>query len=170
MNKSKCVRLLMLIFALTLTGCTALDVLLEENVSNQDSYTEEPIYNEESQQDVKEIEEDEFYFTPEDVALYLYTFDELPLNYLTKEEARELGWVASEGNLWDVADGMVIGGDYFGNREGLLPEEQGRDYYEADVNYFGGFRGAERLVYSDDGLIYYTDDHYDSFTLLYGEE
>ena len=116
------------------------------------------------------LEEDALYYTPEDVALYLYTFDELPLNYLTKEEARELGWVASEGNLWDVADGIVIGGDYFGNREGLLPEDPNRDYYEADVNYFGGFRGAERLVYSDDGLIYYTDDHYDSFTLLYGEE
>ena len=116
------------------------------------------------------LEEDALYYTPEDVALYLYTFDELPLNYLTKEEARELGWVVSEGNLWDVADGMVIGGDYFGNREGLLPEDPNRDYYEADVNYFGGFRGAERLVYSDDGLIYYTDDHYDSFTLLYGEE
>ena len=65
---------------------------------------------------------------------------------------------------------MLIGGDYFGNREGLLPEEDGRDYFEADVNYDGGYRGAERLVYSNDGLIYYTDDHYDSFQQLFGED
>jgi len=58
----------------------------------------------------------------------------------------------------------------FGNREGLLPEADGRTWYECDVNYMGGFRGAERLLYSSDGLIYYTDDHYASFTLVYGEE
>jgi guanyl-specific ribonuclease Sa len=65
---------------------------------------------------------------------------------------------------------MVIGGDRFGNREGLLPESDGRKYFECDVAYEGGYRGAERLVYSNDGLIYYTPDHYESFTLLYGEE
>lgn len=107
------------------------------------------------------------YYTPEEVALYLYVFVELPPNFLTKDEARDLGWVSSEGNLWDVADGMCIGGDIFGNREGLLPEEAERVYYECDVNYSGGFRGSERVVFSDDGLIYYTGDHYESFELLY---
>ena len=74
----------------------------------------------------------------------------------------------NKGNLWDVADGMSIGGDRFGNREGILPE--GENYRECDVNYAGGYRDAERLVYStDDFDIYYTADHYESFELLYGE-
>ena len=63
---------------------------------------------------------------------------------------------------------MSIGGDYFGNWEGLLPEDY--DYYEADINYEGGYRNAERIVYSEEGLIFYTDDHYASFEQLYGEE
>ncbi len=107
------------------------------------------------------------YRTDEDVALYLELFEELPPNYLTKAEAYDLGWVPEEGNLWEVTDEMTIGGDRFGNREGLLPESRGRQYYEADVNYYGGRRNAERLVYSNDGLIYYTSDHYASYTKLY---
>lgn len=107
------------------------------------------------------------YSTPEEVALYLYVFVELPPNFLTKDEARDLGWVSSEGNLWDVTDEMSIGGDEFGNREGLLPDDGVRVYYECDVNYCGGFRGSERIVFSDDGLIYYTGDHYESFDQLY---
>lgn len=107
------------------------------------------------------------YSTPEEVALYLYVFVELPPNFLTKDDARALGWVSSDGNLWEVTDRMSIGGDIFGNREGLLPEADERVYYECDVNYFGGFRGSERVVFSDDGLIYYTNDHYETFTQLY---
>lgn len=107
------------------------------------------------------------YSTPEEVALYLYVFVELPPNFLTKDEARDLGWVSSDGNLWEVTDEMSIGGDTFGNREGLLPEDGVRVYYECDVNYYGGFRGSERIVFSDDGLIYYTADHYESFEQLY---
>jgi ribonuclease len=114
--------------------------------------------------------EDGSYSTPEKVAEYLHFYGHLPQNYLTKQEAKALGWAASQGNLWEVAEGKSIGGDHFGNREGLLPEADGRTWYECDVNYMGGFRGAERLLYSSDGLIYYTDDHYASFTLVYGEE
>ena len=148
---------------LALTGCAELEAVLDEVIQEDFEETAGEIRNE-------AIDEDGYYSTPEDVALYIHTYDELPDNYLTKEEARELGWEASEGNLWEVTDEMLIGGDYFGNREGLLPEEDGRDYFEADVNYEGGYRGAERLVYSNDGLIYYTDDHYDSFQQLYGED
>lgn len=107
------------------------------------------------------------YYLPDEVALYLHAFEELPPNYITKSEAQDYGWDSREGNLWDVAYGFCIGGDRFGNREGLLPKEKGRQYYEADVNYEGGFRGGERLVFSNDGLIYYTADHYESFELLY---
>lgn len=109
------------------------------------------------------------YSTKDEVAAYIHQFNELPPNYLTKDEAEALGWDNSEGNLWEVTDGMSIGGDVFGNREGLLPKQAGRTYYEADIDYAGGFRGAERIVYSDDGLIFYTDDHYESFEQLYGE-
>ena len=117
-----------------------------------------------------EIREDEEYSSKEDVALYLSLYEHLPDNYITKSEAKKLGWVSSEGNLWDVAPGKSIGGDTYGNREGILPEKKSRKYYECDVNYTGGFRTSERIVYSNDGLIYYTEDHYNSFEQLYGEE
>lgn len=115
------------------------------------------------------IEFGEAYSSTDEVAAYLNVFEELPPNYLTKAEAKELGWVSSEGNLWNVTAQMSIGGDYFGNYEGLLPEED--SYREADVNYKGGYREAERIIFSDDGDIYYTPDHYQTFELLYkGDE
>lgn len=118
-----------------------------------------------SQTEVYTLDEDGFYSTPEDVALYIYTYGDLPDNFITKEEARALGWDSTKGNLWEVADGMSIGGDRFGNYEELLPTED--RYTECDVNYAGGFRGSERIVFSDDGDIYYTGDHYQSFEQLY---
>lgn len=121
----------------------------------------------ESASETKKVVEGETYSTPEEVAAYLHEYKELPPNYLTKRKAAEKGWDNSQGNLWEVTDQMSIGGDHFGNYEELLPEENGRQYYEADVNYEGGYRGPERLVYSDDGLIYYTADHYETFEQLY---
>ncbi|HLR92171.1 MAG TPA: ribonuclease domain-containing protein [Atopostipes sp.] len=112
------------------------------------------------------VQEGEPYTGAQEVVDYLDAYGELPPNYLTKEEARELGWEASEGNLWDVAPEASIGGDYFGNFEGLLPEAEERDYFEADINYEGGYRNAERLVFSNDGLYFYTEDHYESFEEL----
>lgn len=87
----------------------------------------------------------------------------LPEYYLTKNEARKQGWIASQGNLCKVLPGKAIGGDRFGNREGLLPQKEGRIWYEADLNYDCGRRGAHRLLFSDDGLIYVTGDHYKTF-------
>ena len=100
----------------------------------------------------------------------LNEFGHLPENYITKKEAQSLGWNSKEGNLDEVAPGKSIGGDYFGNYEGALPEADGRTYHECDIDYEGGRRNAKRIVYSDDGLIYYTEDHYETFELLYGEE
>ncbi len=115
------------------------------------------------------IDEDGWYYTAIDVSLYLYTYGHLPDNYITKSEARELGWEG--GSVERFAPGYAIGGDKFGNREGLLPKASGRQYYECDIDTNGAdSRGAKRIVYSNDGLIYYTDDHYESFRLLYGEE
>lgn len=114
------------------------------------------------------IDADGSYTTKEDVALYIHTYGCLPNNFITKNEARDLGWEG--GGLEDYAPGMCIGGDRFGNYEGLLPDAPGRTWTECDIGTLGkSSRGAKRIVFSNDGLIYYTDDHYESFTLLYGE-
>ena len=113
-----------------------------------------------------QLDPDGRYTTMEDVALYIHTYGCLPANFMTKNEARELGWEG--GGLEEYAPGMCIGGDRFGNYEGLLPED--RTYTECDIDTLGAdSRGAKRIVFSDDGLIYYTEDHYESFQLLYGE-
>ena len=116
------------------------------------------------------ITEDGTYTSKDEVAAYIYEYGHLPSNYITKKEAKALGWVSSEGNLNEVAPGMSIGGDYFGNYEGNLPEADGRDYHECDIDFDGTYRNGKRIVYSNDGLIYYTEDHYETFELLYGEE
>lgn len=109
------------------------------------------------------------YTSKEDVALYLYLYGELPDNFITKSEAERLGWEG--GSVERYAPGKCIGGDKFGNREGLLPKASGRQYYECDIDTLGAdSRGAKRIVFSNDGLIYYTDDHYESFELLYTKE
>lgn len=97
------------------------------------------------------------------VVAYLKEHGKLPEYYITKSEARDLGWIASKGNLCELLPGKAIGGDYFGNREGKLPTQKARKYYEADLNYDCGRRNADRVVYSNDGLIFLTFDHYKSF-------
>ena len=115
------------------------------------------------------VEEGKNYSSKDEVAEYLHKYKELPPNFITKKEAGALGWKSSDGNLWEVTEKASIGGDVFGNREGLLPKKKDRVYYECDINYQGGYRGAERIVFSNDGLIFYTSDHYESFEELYGE-
>lgn len=110
-----------------------------------------------------DVEEGGRYDGMEEVAIYLTFFEELPDNYLTKKEAQALGWESRKGNLWDVAYGCSIGGDRFGNYEGLLPEAKGRKWTECDIDFDGSYRNGKRIVFSNDGLIYYTDDHYESF-------
>ena len=115
------------------------------------------------------LPEDGVYTTKEDVALYIHLYGHLPDNFITKKEAEKLGWPG--GSLEPYAPGMCIGGSRFGNYEGLLPEAEGRSYTECDIDTLGAkSRGAKRIVFSNDGLIYYTEDHYESFELLYGEE
>ena len=116
-----------------------------------------------------ELPEDGVYTSKEDVALYIYLYGRLPDNFITKKEAEKLGWPG--GSLEPYAPGKCIGGSRFGNYEGLLPEAEGRTYTECDIDTLGAkSRGAKRIVFSNDGLIYYTEDHYASFELLYGEE
>ena len=112
------------------------------------------------------LDEDGSYTSKEDVALYVHTYGHLPSNFIPKKEAEAAGWQG--GPLDKVLPGMSIGGDRFGNYEGKLPKAKGRKWTECDLNTLGArTRGAERLIFSNDGLIYYTPDHYESFELLY---
>ena len=116
------------------------------------------------------LPEDGQYDDKDNVALYIHLYGKLPSNYVTKKDAEALyGW---QGGALDViAPGKAIGGSYYGNYEGLLPDADGREWTECDIGTIGQTkRGAERIVFSNDGLIYYTPDHYESFELLYGEE
>ena len=120
-------------------------------------------------QDAPQVAEDGWYSSKEDVALYIHLYGHLPDNYVTKEEARELGWTGGSVERW-AGEGTAIGGSRFGNYEGLLPEAEGRGYTECDIDTVGSSsRGAKRIIFSNDGLVYYTGDHYESFELLYGE-
>ncbi|MBQ8556424.1 MAG: FMN-binding protein [Clostridia bacterium] len=105
--------------------------------------------------------------TPQGIADYLFEHGELPDNFITKKEAQSLGWDSSYNYVSDVAPGKSIGGDRFGNYEELLPDKKGRTWYEADCYYTEGKRNAHRILFSSDGLVYYTDDHYESFTQMF---
>ena len=116
------------------------------------------------------VTEDGWHQSKEEVAVYLATYGRLPMNYITKRQAQDMGWVSSRGNLYEVAPGASIGGDRFGNYEGSLPDAKGRSWKECDIDYNRGTRNAKRILFSNDGLIYYTEDHYNTFTRLLVEE
>ena len=112
-------------------------------------------------------DENGVYTGKDEVALYIHTYGHLPSNFIKKKDAEAKGW--DGGSLEAVLPGMCIGGDYFGNYEGLLPKAKGRRWTECDIDTLGKrSRGYKRIVFSNDGLIYYTADHYESFELLYG--
>lgn len=163
---------LALTLAFSLAGCrrgespapspTAELTLVSPGVSPEPAATADPKGNTES------LDANGSYDSMEDVALYIHTYGELPDNYMTKDEARDLGW--NGGSLERYAPGMCIGGDRFSNWEGQLPKANGRVWTECDVDTLGeSSRGAKRIVFSNDGLIYYTDDHYENFQLLYDD-
>lgn len=142
------------------------ETLEETNNQTKDNDTNINKEKADNKDEFSVINENESYYTKEDVSKYIYKYKKLPNNYIKKSEAKKIGWKPSKGNLWDVTDKKVIGGDTFGNREGNLPK--GYKYFEADVNYNGGHRNAHRLVYTLDGpIVYYTGDHYKSFEVLY---
>lgn len=112
------------------------------------------------------VTENGAYTAKEEVAVYLARFGGLPDNYLTKKQAQALGWDSRAGNLGQVAPGKSIGGDRFGNYEGNVPDASGRTWTECDIDAAAGYRNGKRIVFSNDGLIYYTDDHYEHFTQI----
>ena len=104
------------------------------------------------------------------IADYLFEYGKLPDNFIRKRDAQALGWDGRYNYVSDVAPGKSIGGDYFGNYEKKLPVVEGRKYYEADCFYQGGSRNAYRIIYSNDGHVWYTGDHYNTFTELFPTE
>lgn len=172
--------LLAALMLLGLTACGEEIAGLAENVFSEPGITEtavsEEIPDEPETPEAPEAEADtgtsgsavtegEYYYDLEHVVLYLDRYGVLPDNYITKDEARALGWEG--GSVENYLDGAAIGGDRFGNREGLLPEASGRSYTECDIDTDGqSSRGAKRLVFSNDGLYFYTEDHYETFDEL----
>ncbi len=145
----------------------AKEALSSETVSGQAKEDSKPAKEEsKSAKENPAIDEDGWYDSKDEVALYIHTYEHLPGNYITKKEAQKLGWPG--GSLEPYAPGKSIGGDYFGNYEKKLPKVKGVDYHECDIGTAGRkSRGAKRIIFSDDGRIYYTDDHYETFTQLY---
>ncbi len=163
-------RLLVLMGAFTLVLFILTPVFTEEAQTRENEANEVYVEDGIALNDDTIVEYGESYYTKDEVALYLYAFVELPPNYISKNDAMDLGWDSRLGNLWQVSYGAAIGGSRFGNYEGHLPKSKGRRYYECDVfedEYDGGYRGPCRIVFSNDGLIYYTGDHYETFELLY---
>ena len=139
-----------------------------ENQPETDDTKSTETESETTEPDEVTLDIDGIYDSRDDVALYLHIYGYLPKNYITKAEAKALGWEG--GSVEKYAPGKCIGGGRFGNFEGLLPDKDGCTWTECDINTLGASsRGAERIVFSNDGLIYYTPDHYESFELLYGE-
>lgn len=135
----------------------------------EETVVEETQASEATEPETPALDENGSYNTKEEVALYIHQYGHLPSNYISKKEAEKLGW--SGGSLEKFAPGKSIGGSRFGNYEGILPQKDGRTYTECDIDTLGkSKRGAKRIVFSNDGLIYYTEDHYETFELLYGEE
>ena len=143
------------------------DSTTEEEQSTTIVETEEETLSETTSEKEVKVEENGNYTSKEEVALYIHTYGKLPVNYITKKDAQDMGWDPSKGNLSDILPGMSIGGSAFGNYEGALPRANGRRYFECDIDYDGGYRGAKRLVYSNDGLVFYTEDHYNTFEQIY---
>ncbi|MBQ0038203.1 MAG: ribonuclease [Clostridiales bacterium] len=181
--------LLALILALCLISCgatTSLPVVDDSESAEQESWemvdSEDDHQTDAQQSDLQADQQDKgktrqsqekpdegaYYYSKEDVALYIHVYGHLPRNFISKKEAQSKGW--SGGSLEPYAPGCCIGGSHFGNYEGLLPEANGRSYTECDIGTKGkNSRGTKRIVFSNDGLIFYTGDHYKSFELLYGE-
>lgn len=162
-----CLSLLLAVSVIAGCGSTPKsDAAPAVKISSETAQSEQTATNSKGNANKIKISEDGAYTDKEHVAAYINEFAKLPHNYITKNEAKKLGW-QTKGTLDKVAPGKSIGGDRFGNYEGLLPAKNGRSWKECDIDYVKGGRNGKRLVFSNDGLIYYTGDHYKSFTRLY---
>ena len=146
-----------------------------KRVAKTETINETTIKEQSSSPTNTSIDENGTYTSKDDVALYIYTYHKLPKNYITKNEAKKLGWNSSKNYVGDVAIGKSIGGDRYGNYEKRLPDIKGRKYIECDIDYGGKKRNAKRIIYAEDfdesiGFIFYTEDHYKTFEKLYWQK
>ena len=161
MRRNKLIRLFALLLAavLLLGGCTASAAGKNRKNRNTAAPTATPL--------------PEATVTPgpmdkaQELVDYLAEYGELPENFIRKKEAEARGWKTIYRYVSDIGPGITIGGDYFGNYEEKLPRVKGRKYYEADCFYEGGPRNEYRIIFSDDGHYWYTEDHYETFTELF---
>ena len=162
---------LLALSALTVAAAEDWRDLLRGLYGLEDAGTEEQteVYSEDEDEQT-EVEFELPVTDPQQIVNYLSIYGELPENFITKAEARDLGWDSRYNYVGEVAPGKSIGGDRFGNYEGQLPDRKGRKWFECDANYKGKKRGAQRVLFSNDGLYYYTDDHYQTFTEMFPED
>ncbi|NMD38732.1 MAG: ribonuclease [Christensenellaceae bacterium] len=164
-TKKSIIGVIILIVAYVAANFLGLDIAPHFNLPVKDKKT--AVVQSNDNQVNTNLDEEGSYTSKEGVALYIHTYNKLPSNFITKKEAEKLGWDNNINYVGDVAPGKSIGGDKFGNYEELLPKENGKKYFECDIDYNGKKRNEKRIVYSNDGYIYYTGDHYKSFELLY---
>lgn len=163
MKKITAIISLLIFLLIGSTGC------IKPNISPGGQTNIPPIVDKEEELPEEPIEaaidEDGLFISKDEVALYIATYNKLPANYRKKSQVN--GHISND---WTPENLASVGGDVFGNRERLLPIKEGRTFIELDINYQGASnRGSERIVYSNDGLIFYTSDHYVSF-VLYDKE
>ena len=160
---------LIFLLSVLLIGCGASPESVGQTAGSENFSENAESIAENEEPEISALDENGSYTSKDDVACYIHLYGRLPSNFITKKEAEKLGWPG--GSLEPYAPGMCIGGNRFGNYEGLLPEKEGRVYTECDIDTLGADkRGAKRIVFSNDGLIYYTEDHYETFELLYGDD
>ena len=99
---------------------------------------------------------------------WLTYFNKLPDYYVTEEEAYNIGWIRGKSPAKFIPGKMLTMGIY-NNSNGHLPQAAGRIWYEADINYYEGRRNGHRVLWSNDGLIFVTYDHYATFYEIIGE-
>jgi len=165
------IALVMIASLLFISGCYSIEQEMKDD--NDRRYTrgteikvkDNPIANDGRVTSLREIKKPLISF--KEVADYIVANGNLPDNFITKAQAKRLGWNSSKGNLALIAPGKSIGGDIFTNREKVLPDANGRIWYEADIDYRLGFRNGKRILYSNDGLVYKTIDHYKTFQRIY---
>ena len=157
---------LLIVLTLSLACLSGCDDRLTESPSETVQQAEDTVINS-GHDELPAIDENGTYSSKDEVALYIHVYGKLPRNYITKKEATAKGWNSGKNTVAEILPGMSIGGDSFGNYEKLLPIASERVYKECDIDYVEGGRNAKRIVYSNDGLIFYTEDHYVTFEQLY---
>ncbi len=93
---------------------------------------------------------------------WLRHYGQLPDNYHSESDLRALGWKQGDSPVKFAPEKMVTRGEYE-NMNGHLPDAPGRVWYEADINYYSGKRNGHRILWSNDGLLFVTYDHYRTF-------